>query len=123
MRALHSDRKVAGPKAGLNAKRSTKVREDANWRETITAHPAVRTHPETGRRLLFVNHSYTIGFEDMTEEESAPLLDFLLDHGHRPEFTCRFRWKTGSVAFWDKRPEEGRGGKGGMRSGRCGGSG
>ena len=103
LRALHSDRKVAGPGAGLNSRRATKVREDADWRETISAHPVVRTHPETGRKLLFVNHSYTFCFEGMTEAESRPLLDYLLDHGHRPEFTCRFRWAAGSVAFWDNR--------------------
>jgi taurine dioxygenase len=39
----------------------------------------------------------------MTEAESKPLLDYLLEHGHRPEFTCRFRWATGSIAFWDNR--------------------
>jgi taurine dioxygenase len=102
-RAVHSDRMVAGPHAGRNAHRSTKVREDANWRETVSAHPVVRTHPETGQKLLFVNHSYTVGFEGMTEAESRPLLDYLLEHGHRPEFTCRFRWDKGSVAFWDNR--------------------
>jgi taurine dioxygenase len=103
LRAVHSDRKVAGPQAGLNAYRATKVREDAAWQETVSVHPVVRTHPETGRRLLFVNHSYTIRFDGMTEAESAPLLGYLLDHGHRPEFTCRFRWAAGSIAFWDNR--------------------
>src|SRR5712691_4281726 len=103
LRAVHSDRKVAGPQAGRNAHRSTKVREDDAWRETVSTHPVVRPHPETGKRLLFVNHAYTVGFEGMTEAESRPLLDYLLDHGHRPEFTCRFRWETGSVAFWDNR--------------------
>lgn len=103
LRAVHSDRRVAGPQAGMNSRRATKVREDNDWRETISLHPVVRTHPETGRRMLFVNHSYTVGFEGMTEAESAPLLQFLLAHGHRPEFTCRFRWRTGSVAFWDNR--------------------
>ncbi len=48
-----------GPQAGMNAHRSTKVREDANWRETISVHPVVRTHPETGRKLLFVSHAPT----------------------------------------------------------------
>ncbi len=63
----------------------------------------VRTHPETGRRCLFVNAAYTTRFEGMSEDESAPLLDYLLEHGHRPEFTCRFAWRPGSVAFWDNR--------------------
>ena len=103
LKALHSDRKVAGPAANKNAFRATKVREDADWRETVSAHPVVVAHPETGRPLLYVNASYTYGFEGMTEEESRPLLDYLLDHGHRPEFTCRFRWETGSIAFWDNR--------------------
>jgi taurine dioxygenase len=103
VRAIHSDRKVAGPAANKNAFRSTKVREDADWRETINSHPVVATHPETGRKLLYVNASYTMGFDGMTEDESRPLLNFLLDHGHRPEFTCRFRWEKGSIAFWDNR--------------------
>ena len=103
MKAIHTDRMVAGPQAGMNAQRSTKVREDSAWRETISVHPVVRTHPETGRKLLFVNRSYTVGFEGWTEAESRPLLDFLLEHGHRPEFTCRFRWTNGAIAFWDNR--------------------
>jgi taurine dioxygenase len=103
LRAVHSDRMVAGPQAGRNAHRSTKVREDTAWRETVSTHPVVRTHPETGRKLLFVNHSYTVGFEGMTEAESRPLLGYLMEHGHRPEFTCRFGWEKDSVAFWDNR--------------------
>ena len=104
LKCWHTDRKVAGPNSpAALAKRSTKVREDDNWRETRNLHPVVRTHPETGRKCLFVNHSYSIGFEGMTEDESRPLLDWLMAWGHRPEFTCRFRWRPGSVAFWDNR--------------------
>jgi taurine dioxygenase len=103
LKAVHSDRTVAGPQANKNAFRATKVREDADWRETVSSHPVVATHPETGRKLLYVNRSYTQGFDGMTEEESRPLLGYLLEHGHRPEFTCRFRWQTGSIAFWDNR--------------------
>jgi taurine dioxygenase len=103
LRAVHSDRLVAGPVGSRNQYRATKVRGDDSWRETISLHPVVRTHPETGRKLLNVNKSYTVGFEGMTEEESKPLLDYLFEHGNRPEFTCRFRWERGSVAFWDNR--------------------
>jgi taurine dioxygenase len=102
LRAVHSDRMVAGPGVN-NAGRTTKARADADWRETVNVHPVVRTHPETKRKLLYVNYSYTVGFEGLTEEESRPLLTYLLEHGHRPEFTCRFRWTAGAVAFWDNR--------------------
>jgi taurine dioxygenase len=66
-------------------------------------HPAVRTHPETGRKALFVNFAHTVRFAGMTEEESAPILEFLFQHQVRPEFCCRFRWEPGSLAFWDNR--------------------
>lgn len=66
-------------------------------------HPCVRTHPETGRKILFVNWVYAIRFQDMTEEESAPLLEFLNRHSQRPEFQIRFRWRKGSLALWDNR--------------------
>jgi taurine dioxygenase len=66
-------------------------------------HPCIRTHPETGRKILYVNWVYAIRFQDMTEEESAPLLDFLNRHSQRPEFQIRFRWRQGSLALWDNR--------------------
>ena len=72
-------------------------------RDWTAEHPVVRTHPESGRKALFVNRSYTRHFKDMTEAESRPLLGFLLAHMTRPEFTCRFRWRKGSVVFWDNR--------------------
>ena len=103
MRAVHSDVRIAGPRAAVNAKRSSKVREDADWRPTVNAHPVVRSHPETGRKCLFVNPIYTMHFEGMTEAESAPILEFLYAHQCRPEFTCRFSWRRGSIAFWDNR--------------------
>jgi taurine dioxygenase len=80
----------------------TDAREDAK-REYVAEHPVVRTHPETGRKALYVNVAHTLRFKDMTEEESAPLLSYLFQHQVRPELTCRFRWEVGSLAFWDNR--------------------
>lgn len=68
-----------------------------------STHPVVRTHPESGRKGLYVNIAHTARFEGMTEEESAPLLNFLFQHQVKHEFTCRFRWEKGSLAFWDNR--------------------
>jgi alpha-ketoglutarate-dependent taurine dioxygenase len=103
LRAVHNDSRVAGPNSKVNAQRSSKVRDDADWRPTEAVHPVVRTHPETGRKCLWVNGVYVHRFEGMSVEESQPLLDFLYAHCARPEFTCRFRWRPGSVAFWDNR--------------------
>jgi taurine dioxygenase len=66
-------------------------------------HPAIRTHPESGRKGLYVNLAHSVRFEGMTDEESAPLLGFLFRHQVQPELTCRFRWTPGSLAFWDNR--------------------
>jgi taurine dioxygenase len=66
-------------------------------------HPAVRTHPDTGRRALYVSRSHTIRFKDMSEEESRPLIEFLQAHQTRSEFTCRVRWSPGTLTIWDNR--------------------
>jgi taurine dioxygenase len=79
----------------------TSGRQEAKDYEAV--HPVVRTHPETGRRALYVNTAHTVRFDGMTEEESEPLLAFLFRHQVRPEHTCRFTWQVGSLAFWDNR--------------------
>lgn len=66
-------------------------------------HPVIRTHPETGRKAIYVNAGHTIRFEGMTAAASEPILKFLFGHLVRPEFTCRFQWKAGSLAVWDNR--------------------
>ena len=93
-------------KADASRTREDRIRTDgsAAARKLLVAeHPAVRTHPETGRKALYVNRAHTVGFAGMTEEESAPLLEYLFRHQIRPEFTCRFRWTAGALAIWDNR--------------------
>lgn len=93
-------------KADVTKTREDRIREGARAdakREYEAPHPVVRTHPETGRKALYVNGGHTVRFKDMTEEESTPVLQYLFAHQQRPEFTCRFRWKIGSLAFWDNR--------------------
>ena len=66
-------------------------------------HPVVATHPETGRKALFVNRNSTTHLAGVSERENDVLLPFLLDHVRSPEYQCRFHWEVGSVAFWDNR--------------------
>lgn len=77
--------------------------KDTSTVQTEAIHPVVRTHPETGRKALYVNVAHTVRFDGMTEEESAPLLQYLFHHQVREEFICRFRWSPGAIAFWDNR--------------------
>ena len=93
-------------KADVTRTREDRVRTDGRGdaREQYEAeHPAVRTHPETGRKALYVNVAHTVRFAGMTAEESAPLLEFLFRHQVKAEFTCRFGWAPGSLALWDNR--------------------
>lgn len=71
--------------------------------DAVAVHPVVRTHPETGRKALYVSRGHTVRFEGWTEDESAPLLEHLFAHQRRPEFACRLRWAPGSLAIWDNR--------------------
>jgi taurine dioxygenase len=66
-------------------------------------HPVVRTHPETGRKALFVNAGFTRRFEDMTEQESRPLLRYLVDQATQPDLVYRHHWSPGDVVVWDNR--------------------
>jgi len=99
--AVHSSAKADVSRTREDRTRD-RARPDARTEYTAT-HPVVRVHPETGRRALYVNVAHTVRFEDMTEEESVPLLEYLFRHQVRPEFTCRFTWQTGSIALWDNR--------------------
>ena len=99
--AVNSSAKADASKTREDRMRSDPGRDAA--RELVAEHPVVRVHPESGRRSLYVSLAHTVRFRDMTAEESAPLLEFLHRHQTRAEFTCRFRWRPGSLAFWDNR--------------------
>jgi taurine dioxygenase len=93
-------------KANTTRTREDRIRSDPTARsrdDLVAEHPVVRTHPETGRKALYVNIGHTVRFAGMTGEESAPILGYLFEHQTRPEFTCRFAWRVGSLAFWDNR--------------------
>jgi taurine dioxygenase len=93
-------------KADVSKTREDRIASDGRAdarKDYVAEHPAVRTHPETGRKALYVNVAHTSHFKGMTPEESAPLLQYLFQHQVKPEFTCRFAWRPGSLAFWDNR--------------------
>jgi taurine dioxygenase len=103
LNAVHSGRRAFGTDTTASDEGLTAKFKRSEIAHAEVVHPVVVSHPETGRELLYVNPGFTVRFEDMTEEESRPLLDYLYQHAARPEFTCRFRWRPGSVALWDNR--------------------
>jgi taurine dioxygenase len=93
-------------KAAVTHSREDRVADSATDKgraELNSEHPVVRTHPETGREALYVNPGHTLRFVGWTEEESTPLLNYLFEQQVKPEYTCRFVWRPGSIAFWDNR--------------------
>lgn len=88
-------------RADVTKSREDRIKSDGReeaQQEYLTEHPAVRTHPEIGRKSLFVNYAHTIRFKDMSEEETAPLLNYLFQHQIRPAFTCRLPGLLGTTA-------------------------
>lgn len=71
--------------------------------EFLSIHPVVRTHPQTGEKILYVNEGHAERFDGWTEAASRPLLNLLYQHQRKPEFQCRFRWSPGALALWDNR--------------------
>jgi len=106
MKALHSAERNYGSGGYFNddgAKSKSMTIDPSEKGNARVAHPVVRTHPITSEKALYVNPVYTVAFEDMTEAESEGLLQFLHAHAIRPEFTCRFRWTSKTLAIWDNR--------------------
>jgi taurine dioxygenase len=104
LKAVNSAQKTDAAVGRLKRASERPGGEDPSAVEAV--HPVVRTHPETGRKALFVNRGHTVKIDGFTEEESRPILEYLYAHQTWPEFTCRFRWTPGAVAFWDNRPAQ-----------------
>jgi taurine dioxygenase len=106
LQAIHAkthafDNSNRSPDRKVTDQERVEIRRKFATRETV--HPVVLRHPESGKKILYVNPNYTVRFKGWTVDESKPLLDFLYSHASRPEFTCRFHWQEGSIAFWDNR--------------------
>ena len=102
MKAVHSSRHIFGEQSSY---RDTMKDRFSNPEEATqdAVHPVVITHPESGRKALYVNPGFTLHFDGWTAAESKPLLDYLYAHAVQLEHTTRFQWAPGSIAFWDNR--------------------
>jgi len=103
LQALHSSRHVFGVEsyAGRGDLRGRYLNPESATQDAV--HPVVVRHPGSGRKALYVNAAFTVRIVGWTDEESRPLLHYLYQHAARPEFTYRFQWRDGSLAFWDNR--------------------
>ena len=102
LEAVHSSRHVFGPGYKTNPDVADRFR-NAGQAVQDAVHPVVIRHPDTGRKVLYINPTFTVRFNDWTEQESRPLLDYLYEHASRPDFSCRVQWRKGSLGLWDNR--------------------
>jgi taurine dioxygenase len=106
LKAVHSAQHVFGSKGAHIQAADTRDRignTDAADALQEPAHPVVITHPLSGKKALYVNPGFTRHFEGWTAEESAPLLNYLYEVAQNKAFLTRFKWRPGSIAFWDNR--------------------
>jgi taurine dioxygenase len=101
LKAVHSSRHVFGRVQYGRDMEGRIGNPEAATQDAV--HPVVIRHPDSGRKVLFVNPGFTTHFEGWTEPESKGLLETLYAHARRPDFQTRFQWREGSIAFWDNR--------------------
>lgn len=105
LKALHIRDRRKNPRAQIT--KDDGFKHDINKYFNIPApdsvHPMVTTHPETGRKVLFVNPRFAVAIAGMDDAEAQPLLDELYEHQHRPDFIYRHKWRKGDLVFWDNR--------------------
>jgi taurine dioxygenase len=97
------NRKVGGRAAHFSRIGSMSTQNLDKAEAYESRHPIVRTHPDTGRKSLYLSWLHTVRFDGFTEDESRPLIRFLNDHCVEPEFSCRVRWEPGQLTIWDNR--------------------
>ncbi len=103
LRALHSAVRSYGPNASLKNHLENMTITNEKEEPGFESHPVIRKHPVTGKLSLWINPTYTIRFDGMTDQESQPLLDYLNDLITEERFTCRVNWKRNSLVMWDNR--------------------
>lgn len=102
LRAIHSNTHLYGEEGFY---RKTDLARHLGGMDRVgqAIHPIVIKHPQTGRKVLYVNPGHTIGIENIDDDETRALLNELYDHVDQPQFTCQFNWQPGSVVIWDNR--------------------
>ncbi len=103
LNAVHSATRSYGPQATLKNHLEHMTINNDSQEPGTQVHPVVRMHPVTNRPALWINPTYTLRFEDMTKEESDPLLDYLNQLIVNPQYCCRVRWEPGTLTMWDNR--------------------
>ena len=102
--AVHSPEMAYGVNAKHNALlENMAINYGSDTSHDERSHPLVTRHPETGKKVLFINPAYTTGIKGLRSEESRPLLDYLFNLATSEAFTCRMRWHQGTLAIWDNR--------------------
>ena len=99
-KAIHSS---LGAEFFIESYKKMEGNKKRNYDEYSNEHPIVRTHPETGKKILFVNWTYTKEIVGMDKKESDEILKKIFEHQERLDFTCRFKWSENAVAIWDNR--------------------
>jgi len=106
LRAVHSASRAYDPRVTGEAKYRGEAPLKYTYSDAVTAeveHPVIRTHPESGRKCLFVNPMFTLRLVGLGARESDALLKMLFEHAVQPDFTCRVRWQPRTLTMWDNR--------------------
>lgn len=105
LKAVYSGKSIWSDNAKLDKNKQLRLRESHNFKEDELehSHPAIRSHPKTGRKGLYVTGAYFRRFEGWDEEDSKGLLDYLVRQPHKLQYQCRIRWEPDTVIVWDNR--------------------